>query len=91
MTLSMLSLASMHSTCISTVNCEVMRFGLVSFSPIVGHIEFGLIVCRIWYPHSRMRSIRNCVINLSIGRTLDYIRKLNRRSSEIDLEEIVRD
>ena len=41
--------------------CEIMRFGLVTFSAIAGHVELGLIVCRIRYPHSRMRSIGNMV------------------------------
>ena len=41
--------------------CEIMRFGLVSLSPIVGHVKFGLIVWHMQYPHSRMRSIGNMV------------------------------
>ena len=36
-----------------------MRFGLVSFSPIVGHVELGLIVHLIQYPQSREESGRN--------------------------------
>ena len=38
-----------------------MRFGLASLSLIKGHVKLGLIVCCIWYPHSRMRSIGNMV------------------------------
>jgi hypothetical protein len=41
--------------------CEIMRFGLASLSLVKGHVELGLIVCRIRYPLSRMRSIRNMV------------------------------
>ena len=41
--------------------CEIMRFGLASLSFIKGHVKLGLIVCCIWYPHSRMRSIGNMV------------------------------
>jgi hypothetical protein len=41
--------------------CEIMRFGLASLSLIKGHVKLGLIVCRIRYPHSRIRSIRNMV------------------------------
>ena len=38
-----------------------MRFSLASLSLIKGHAEFGLILCCIRHPHSRMRSIRNIV------------------------------
>ena len=38
-----------------------MRFGLLTFSPIVGHVELGLMVCLMRYPRSRVQRGRNIV------------------------------
>ena len=47
--------------CVLTFLCKIMRFSLASLSLIKGHVKLGLIGCRIRYPHSRVRSIRNMV------------------------------
>jgi hypothetical protein len=39
-----------------------MRFGHVSFSPIVGHVEMGLIISLIRHPQSREESRGNIVL-----------------------------
>jgi hypothetical protein len=38
-----------------------MKFDHLSFSPIIGLVKLGLIMCLLWYPHSRVQSGRKIV------------------------------